>query len=81
MFKKKQNRSKSQLMVSSMIGGALGAAGVLYMNSERGKELKQNLEKTLHGSEGAISDSLLELAKEWANFGDVVNTTSQTQKD
>ncbi|WP_332630332.1 YtxH domain-containing protein [Halalkalibacter flavus] len=77
MFKKSKP-STSSYIVSSIVGGAIGAAGVMFMSSERGRELRKEMSNQLNQP---LSETLVEMGKEWANFGDVVDArTAATEK-
>ncbi|MDT8859212.1 YtxH domain-containing protein [Alkalihalobacillus sp. MEB130] len=80
MFRKSKP-SASRYMATSIVGGAIGAASVLFMNSERGQMLRKDLSNKVNQNEGMVSNTLLELGKEWANFGDVVDSRSETSQD
>ncbi|MCL7746279.1 YtxH domain-containing protein [Halalkalibacter alkaliphilus] len=77
MFKKSKP-STSSYIVSSIVGGAIGAAGVMFLNSERGQQFRKEMSNQMNQP---LSETLVEMGKEWADFGDVVDARTKTSEN
>lgn len=63
-----RNKSKSStanLFFSSLVGGVVGAAGVMIMTTERGESIRNEIAKLTNLKNVSLSQTLLELGQEW----------------
>ncbi|GAE33760.1 YtxH domain-containing protein [Halalkalibacter akibai] len=73
---------KNKFIISTVIGGVVGAAGVYFLISEQGIKTRAEFLSKFQSVEGAkVMQLLADISKDWTEFSDVLKIQTNSTKN